>query len=195
MILAILCRARRTHLRTPHLAWFSSSLRIQNEQADLLKMQRLLKSEKQIDSDPPRTILKASVDSSIFTAKDTWNAFPEMKFVKPKDLTYKSRSRTLPPYRKKPSVGPPRHVARHTDMFLKLDIDPVRECTNHVLLSHFVTKMGRIMPRKDTGLTTKSQRRLGKAIRRAKMMGVIPILSNMDLHPSIRTTIRTWRRF
>lgn len=37
--------------------------------------------------------------------------------------------------------------------------------------------MGKIYGRPVTGLTLKSQRKLGKAIRRAKMMGIIPNLS------------------
>jgi ribosomal protein S18 len=117
------------------------------------------------------------------------------KFIKPWDLTYKSRLRTQAPYRKRPLVGPKRHVARQTDVFHKRAIDPVRECTNHVLLSHFVTAMGRIKSRRETGLTTKSQRRLGKAIRRAKMMGVIPLLSNASHHPSHSFRLNIpWRR-
>lgn len=41
--------------------------------------------------------------------------------------------------------------------------------------------MGKIKSRAETGLTWKNQRRLGKAIRRAKMMGVIPVLSRRPL--------------
>lgn len=41
--------------------------------------------------------------------------------------------------------------------------------------------MGKIKPRSQTKLTWRSQRRLGKAIRRAKMMGIIPVLSRRVL--------------
>jgi small subunit ribosomal protein S18 len=44
-------------------------------------------------------------------------------------------------------------------------------------MSAFVTEMGKIKPRSVTNLTWRSQRKLGKAIRRAKMMGIIPQLS------------------
>jgi hypothetical protein len=44
-------------------------------------------------------------------------------------------------------------------------------------MASFVTDMGKIRGRADTKLTRKSQRRLGKAIRRAKMMGLTPMLS------------------
>ncbi|EGO27856.1 hypothetical protein SERLADRAFT_383498 [Serpula lacrymans var. lacrymans S7.9] len=80
--------------------------------------------------------------------------------------------------RPKPAlVGPGRREARRQDVFYQLGIDPLHESQNAALLSAFVTEMGKIRPRTQTGLTTKTQRRLGKAIRRAKMMGVIPWLS------------------
>jgi hypothetical protein len=44
-------------------------------------------------------------------------------------------------------------------------------------MAGFVTEMGKIKGRADTKLTRKSQRRLGQAIRRAKMMGLTPMLS------------------
>ena len=37
--------------------------------------------------------------------------------------------------------------------------------------------MGRIIPRDQTMLTWKNQRKLGQAIRRAKAMGIIPVFS------------------
>jgi small subunit ribosomal protein S18 len=63
-------------------------------------------------------------------------------------------------------------------VFYQLGLDPLSECQNPALLAGFLSEMGKIYGREVTGLTTKNQRRLGKAIRRAKMMGVIPILSS-----------------
>lgn len=48
-------------------------------------------------------------------------------------------------------------------------------------MSRFVTSMGKIKSRSETQLTWKNQRRIGKAIRRAKMMGIIPVLSRRQL--------------
>jgi len=45
--------------------------------------------------------------------------------------------------------------------------------------------MGRILPASRTGCTTRNQRRLGKAIRRARAMGFLPIWSR---HPMTLTT-------
>lgn len=66
-------------------------------------------------------------------------------------------------------------VARQKDMFHRLEIDPVDECMNTSLLSGYVTALGRIKKRADTMLTQRTQRRLSKAIKRAKMMGILPI--------------------
>jgi len=78
---------------------------------------------------------------------------------------------------KRPYLGPSAKESRRKDVFHQLGIDPLRESFNPVLLSHFVTDMGRVVSRAETQLTWKSQRRLSKAIRRAKMMGIIPLHS------------------
>ena len=48
-------------------------------------------------------------------------------------------------------------------------------------MSEFVTRMGRIKKRNETRLTWKNQRKLGKAIRGAKMRGIIPLHSRRVL--------------
>lgn len=78
---------------------------------------------------------------------------------------------------KRPYLGPSAKVSRRNDVFHQLGIDPLRESFNPTLLSHFVTDMGRVTSRAETKLTWRSQRRLSKAIRRAKMMGIIPLHS------------------
>lgn len=79
---------------------------------------------------------------------------------------------------KKWDLGPPTKEALFTDVFRQLDIDPVKECMNPTLLSAYVTKMGRVKTRAETGLTMRSQRRVAKAIKRAKMMGIMPTHGN-----------------
>lgn len=80
----------------------------------------------------------------------------------------------------KDALGPNRKKALQTDYFLNVPtpdgkgINPLNEYLNPELLSHFVTNMGKIMGRSQTQLTWKNQRRLGKAIRRARAMGLMP---------------------
>lgn len=89
------------------------------------------------------------------------------------------------------AMGPNRKKALKTDYFLNLPvadgkgINPMNEYLNPELLSRFVTNMGKIMSRSQTQLTWKNQRRLGKAIRRARAMGLMPYFGDWS-HPSVK---------
>lgn len=67
--------------------------------------------------------------------------------------------------------------AKYHDPFVQLDIDPRFESQNRSLMTYFLTEMGKIPGRGITRLSHRSQRYLTKAIKRAKMMGIIPMLS------------------
>ena len=45
------------------------------------------------------------------------------------------------------------------------------------LLSKFLTEQGKILPRRMTGLTTKQQTRLTKAVKRARMLFLLPFVN------------------
>ncbi|KAG1755540.1 hypothetical protein EDB19DRAFT_413206 [Suillus lakei] len=81
--------------------------------------------------------------------------FDHKLFIRPHYFSHDHRFKGPPPFPKRPLIGPGKKQAKQQDSFLP--------------------------HRAETGLTTKSQRRLGKAIRRAKMMGVIPVLSSARL--------------
>ncbi|RUS22269.1 ribosomal protein S18-domain-containing protein [Endogone sp. FLAS-F59071] len=57
------------------------------------------------------------------------------------------------------------------DPFDALGLDPLKEYKNYTLLSSFISEMGKILPREQTGVTAKNQRKLAKAIKRARAMG------------------------
>lgn len=82
-----------------------------------------------------------------------------------------------------PLLGPTKREAMKTDPLHILGINPSRPSLaddsykNGAILSQFVSEMGKILPRNVTGLTRKSQRYVGKAIRRARAMGILPVLS------------------
>ena len=69
------------------------------------------------------------------------------------------------------------------DPFYLLGINPAKPSLaddtykNGAILSQFTTEMGRIQSRNVSGLTRKSQRQIGKAIRRARALGILPVLS------------------
>lgn len=106
--------------------------------------------------------------------------FARTQFIKPSDLGFEART-ALPHPSKRPLLGPSVKESKRRDIFHQLGIDPLHESFNSSLLSTYVTGMGKIRGRAETGLTWKSQRRLGKSIRRAKMMGVMPILCKRPL--------------
>ena len=61
-----------------------------------------------------------------------------------------------------------RKRSRHLDGVT--DIDP----QDYEFLSRFVTEHGKIIPARLTGATAKQQRRIKQAIRRARVMGLLP---------------------
>ncbi|KAI9269143.1 ribosomal protein S18 [Phascolomyces articulosus] len=63
------------------------------------------------------------------------------------------------------------------DPFEVLDLDPLNEYKNVRLLSYFVSDMGKILPREQTGVSAKNQRKLAKAIKRARAMGLMSCTS------------------
>ncbi|KAF8812322.1 hypothetical protein BYT27DRAFT_7159584 [Phlegmacium glaucopus] len=105
-----------------------------------------------------------------------WNSFRANRVINPADLTYQTR--TYEPRRpKKSNVALPSSTCRYRDPFYQLDLDPRDFTANPLVLSEYLSEMGKIQGRAHTHLTAKNQRLLGKTIRRAKMMGIIPHLS------------------
>jgi small subunit ribosomal protein S18 len=45
------------------------------------------------------------------------------------------------------------------------------------LLSKFLTEQGKILPRRVTGLTTKQQTRLTKAVKKARILALLTVIS------------------
>ncbi|KFZ11128.1 hypothetical protein V502_07732 [Pseudogymnoascus sp. VKM F-4520 (FW-2644)] len=68
------------------------------------------------------------------------------------------------------------------DVFDVLELDPLVEYRNFAMLSEYMTPMGRIMHSDDTGLRSRNQRRIAKAIRRGVGMGFMP---SVHRHPEI----------
>ncbi|KAF9045881.1 hypothetical protein BDP27DRAFT_1209935, partial [Rhodocollybia butyracea] len=103
--------------------------------------------------------------------------------IEPHRLAYESVLKRRMPPKIKAQVGPSRRAARANgiDPFYPLSVDPLKHATNPAMFMPFLSDMGKINGRNVTGLTKKNQRRVGKAIRRAKMMGILPILSKRNI--------------
>ncbi|KAF9391326.1 hypothetical protein CPC16_004437 [Podila verticillata] len=65
--------------------------------------------------------------------------------------------------------APPKPV----DELKILKLNPIVEYKNATLLSHYITPLGRLMSREQTGLSAKNQRRVTKAVRRARAMCIL----------------------
>ncbi|MCJ1452830.1 hypothetical protein MMC28_003175 [Mycoblastus sanguinarius] len=72
--------------------------------------------------------------------------------------------------------------ASERDAFDVLGVDPVGEYKNFSMMSEYMTPMGRIKHRRETGLRAVNQRKIAKAIRRAVGMGLIP---SVHKHPEV----------
>jgi small subunit ribosomal protein S18 len=68
--------------------------------------------------------------------------------------------------RRKP-VGAPRRKSRHLEGVGDID------WRDYNLLQKFVTEHGKVMPTRLTGATAKQQRQIRRAVRRARVMGVL----------------------
>lgn len=95
----------------------------------------------------------------------------------PTNMTFQPRRRALP------LLGPSKREAMKQDPIHILGLNPAKPSLaddtykNGALLSEYTSEMGKILPRNITGLTRKSQRYIGKAIRRARALGILPVMS------------------
>ncbi|KAL7269003.1 hypothetical protein RUND412_008345 [Rhizina undulata] len=77
------------------------------------------------------------------------------------------------------------------DAFDLLGMNPLDDYKNFNMLAEYVTDMGRIKHRNDTGLRPVNQRRIAKAIRRGVGIGLLP---STHKHPEILKQIEDRRR-
>jgi small subunit ribosomal protein S18 len=58
-----------------------------------------------------------------------------------------------------------------------LQIGEIIDYKDVELLSKFLTEQGKILPRRATGLTTKQQTRLTKAVKKARVISLLPFVN------------------
>jgi len=97
-----------------------------------------------------------------------------LQIYSPFDLDKSSRVVKKMRRKRLPRTGPGTREAATKDPFLFYNIDPVKEALNAHLLNAFLTTMGKIRGRNETLLPRRTQRRMGKAIRRARNLGIVP---------------------
>lgn len=109
-------------------------------------------------------------------------AFMNGHYYNPSTLGYTSITER-PKRLARPLLGPTKAEAVKQDLIHINGLNPGKPSLhddsykNAAILATYVTEMGKIMPRASTGLTRKSQRAIGKAVRRARSMGLLPVMS------------------
>lgn len=109
-------------------------------------------------------------------------AFLNGHYYNPQTLSYDSITAKPKPLAR-PILGPPKKEAVQQDLLHIYSLNPGKPSLhddsykNAPIIANFMSEMGKILPRAQTGLTRKSQRSIGKAIRRARAIGLLPVLS------------------
>ncbi|KAJ3414575.1 hypothetical protein HDV05_006314 [Chytridiales sp. JEL 0842] len=134
---------------------------------DPSKLDTLLRSPTSSGDLRPATPPKVDTAERIIST-----AGSEDKVYEPLDLNQQNFEKFLKAKESEPKV----------DIFKVLGMNPLDHYKNVKLLSHFVTRMGHIKPRYETGLSLESQRKLTKAIKRAQNMGLMPVTYNVLNH-------------
>ena len=75
-----------------------------------------------------------------------------------------------------------RRTAVGGDVLDQLGLNPIAEYKNFSMMAEYVTEMGRIQHRNQTGLRPVNQRKMAKAIRRAIGLGLMP---SVYRHPEL----------
>ena len=87
-----------------------------------------------------------------------------MTFSNRRTKIHASKKKRIIPIVQRPSQSKPVLVQRTIDY------------KNIILLRKFITVEGKILPRRISGLTAKQQRNMAKAIKNARMIGLLPFI-------------------
>lgn len=109
-------------------------------------------------------------------------AFMNGHYYNPTTLSYDSIT-SRPVRGSRALLGPTKAEAVQRDLIHLNGLNPGKPSLhddsykNAAILAKYVSEMGKIFPRSESRLTRKSQRAIGKAVRRARSMGLLPVMS------------------
>ncbi len=63
----------------------------------------------------------------------------------------------------------------------QISLDQTIDYKDIDLLKLFITEQGKILPRRATGVTVQQQRRIAKAIKRARILSLLPFVSSNSI--------------
>lgn len=162
---------------TPGRRAFSTSARRSEDW--LTGMQKVVKSS------TPASPRSASIPTRSLMLDDEPTQKPHKPFsphrpYAPHDLLAQNLYPEPKPYPKPPLLGPSAQASKLSDPFHILGVNPIDEAINTGLVNSYISQMGKIKSRAETGLTWKNQRRVGKMVRRARAMGLVSKWRNND---------------
>ncbi|KAK8864664.1 ribosomal protein S18 [Kwoniella newhampshirensis] len=128
--------------------------------------------------DAARKMMESLSKRARVEVDDKRRPFRANTYAPPSTFTHDSLYPTPRPYPRPPLLGPPKKVAARLDPFHLTKTSPLEHDLNPSFALAFVNPMGKIKGRAETGLTWKSQRKVGKLVRRARAMGLISRWSN-----------------
>lgn len=89
-------------------------------------------------------------------------------------MIFSNRNRKQKPYTKQRVVAIVRQKSKTNSSNFQGTID----YKNVILLRKFITAEGKILPRRISGLNAKQQRYMAKAIKNARMIGLLPFINH-----------------
>ncbi|WVF71189.1 ribosomal protein S18 [Kwoniella sp. CBS 6097] len=180
-------KTRMLHTSLPHRAPSTSardslSSLLSQTQAQA-QAQAQSKSSQGQGQSPSAAVLEmlGSITSRSNEVDDGRQKFRAGNFTPPHSLTSSSLYPDQKPFARAPLLGPPRKIATKIDPFHLSKTSPTTHDLNPLFALSFVNQMGKIKGRAETGLTWKSQRKVGKLVRRARAMGLISPWSNQPV--------------
>ena len=72
-------------------------------------------------------------------------------------------------------------MLRQKQKFLKIDANQRIDYKNVDLLKFFLTDQGKILPRRATGITIQQQKKVAKAIKRARILSLLPFIEQNSM--------------
>lgn len=131
------------------------------------------------------------MDSKNPKIEDPIKNYKQMNLIQTKSLKIKfKRSRRKFKKKKKTQLRPIVPILANRD-YTKRTLTPgTIDYKNVVLLRRYISSQGKILPRRISGLTAKKQRNMAKAIKNARILGLIPFVRRACGFDRIQTPIK-----
>ncbi|WWC69910.1 mitochondrial 37S ribosomal protein bS18m [Kwoniella pini CBS 10737] len=157
--------------------------------ASAISSSSLSNSDTTSTADAARKMLDSLTSRVKTEADEKRKPFRANSYAPPHSFNQNSLYPEPRPYAKAPLLGPSKKIASQIDPFYLSKTSPINHYLNPLFSLNFVNPMGKIKSRSETGLTWKSQKKIGKLVRRARSMGIISRWSNQTVAGGLGTSM------